>query len=966
MIFKMKKILIVVPFLFFIINFCSSIFCFAETVQQKQEIYLNHTADNQPYQFEENGNLSGFEVELTEILFNNSDYKVKYDDNDNKNSLSISYGTRIVSSEETAEKSNAIYSQIYGLFTIRGDQKLSLNSKNIRNMKIGVLKKDFSYFKLRQLGITPVVYSKTTDGISDLINKKIDAWFGEAYNTDYFIEKENYKGKIDYHSELLYYEPIYMFIPKGNSELVTFVNSRIDKIKGSGELENIYVKYFFNHSHEYQDTLNNFNYIKLICILILIFIIVSLFAFRRLKAIIEKNEFSKSITNSILNHGNRFVVLWKTDLSYYEINSFFKNTFGLKNEVMPPELLKCLGEDFSEIIKSGELESVINSDNILTKSKDANDEIREIMWTSILISTKGNVKTILSIGSDMTEKNRLKRELKLSDERYQIALESADIAMIFIERDGTVPYLSDVGYRLMGMNISNALDIQSLLHRIHPSDREIYASNILGCTDNNKQFSVCEVRILGKNDEFRWFAFKFKLINNPTTGDPCIAGAFYDINDDKEKDLMIEKLAFEDDLTGIYNRQKFLRIVKETLINAKFNSMRYAVLTFNLNKFHRFNDLYGVEAGDRILKKVADILKYNPYGRDCTVARLGNDEFACLIRLENKEEHLEQYVSDISDRIQQYTAEQYDEIKLTISAGACIYPDNVSDFHEVYERSIFSMRTAKANPNGSYQIYDSKIKELILKREIFEKELIDAVEKKQFELYYQPKVDISSEKIVGAEALIRWNHPVRGVVSPVEFIPIAEEIGIINEIGKWTLETACIQNKIWQDQGLTNIKVSVNISSIEFYQTDIVGAVKTTLQKTGLDPKWLEIELTESMALVDVEETILKMNALKEIGVGISMDDFGTGYSSLSYIQNLPIDELKLDKSFINKITLDETTKNIIHAIINLAKIIGLVVVAEGVEEREQFNLLKEMNCNQIQGYLFSKPLKSNEIISMM
>ena len=200
----------------------------------------------------------------------------------------------------------------------------------------------------------------------------------------------------------------------------------------------------------------------------------------------------------------------------------------------------------------------------------------------------------------------------------------------------------------------------------------------------------------------------------------------------------------------------------------------------------------------------------------------------------------------------------------------------------------------------------------------------------------------------------------RGIVSPGEFIPIAEDIGVISEIGTWMLRNVCIQNKKWQDAGIKPIKISVNVSAIEFYQTDIVANVKSILESTGLEPEYLEIELTESMALVDIEATITKMTALRELGVGISMDDFGTGYSSLSYIQNLPIDELKLDKSFIDKISEDETTKNITTAMVYLAKTIGLTVVAEGVEKWEQFDLLKEMQCDLIQGYLFSKPVTAD------
>jgi len=974
MFFKFKKLSLLTLFLCIFVSL-GTINCFATAPSNIKDIYFESTQGYEPYQIDEKDNLTGFEIELTNTIYKDSGYIVNYENNDNKRlgeeeeSAFLKYRADNLYSDKYSIKSDIVYNQSFAVFTLEKKQYKNLTYAKLNEMKVGVLKESSPKNVALSYQMRTISFGSALDGINALKNGKIDAWFGEVDNANYIFIQENIKSLIHYHEELAYNKPMYLILPNNNLDLVKFTNSRIAEIKDSGEFESIYMKYFLAHSQEYQANQKMILIIKIFALVALIVIVVCVTVFRKIKKMMIKNKFSNTITKSILNHGNRFIVLWKSDYSYFEVNSYFKNTFGLKTEVMPPEIFKCFGKKYENFLKnasSADIDNIINSDSLVSKSKDANGNIKEIMWTPILISSKNNVKTILSIGSDMTEKNRLKRELKLSDERYQIAMESADIAIIFVDKGGNVPYLSDVGFNLMGLEKNNSINIEVLLNRIHPNDRDAFTSNILDCSNNLKQFSACEVRVLSKDEDFRWFTFKFKLINNPTTGDPCMAGAFYDINDDKEKDLRIEKLAFEDDLTGIYNRQKFLSVVKETLINAKFNNLRYAVVTLNLDKFHRFNDLFGVETGDGILKAVADIIKYNPYGKDCCCARLGNDEFACLIRLDRKEEHLEQYINELSERIKEFSQNQYDEMKLTISAGACIYMENVEDYHDVFERSIFSMRIAKNDPNKIYQAYDSSIKEMILKREVLEKEIVEAVEKKQFELYYQPKVDIHTEKIVGAEALIRWNHPTRGIVGPMEFIPVAEEIGIIDKIGLWTLETACKQNKLWQEQGLTNIKVSVNITSIEFYQTDIVGVVKTTLEQTGLEPKWLEIELTESMALVDVEETILKMNALRELGVGISMDDFGTGYSSLSYIQNLPIDELKLDKSFINKIALDDTTKNIISAIINLAKIIGLVVVAEGVEEREQFNLLKEMNCNIIQGYLFAKPLKKDEIIKMM
>lgn len=974
MIFMYKKILLPVLFFFLILPHLG-ITAFAEqpAMFDYDKIYFENSAEGSSYQSFEKYGLSGFEDELVKIIFRDSKYKVTYVENDSqidKDASSFSFRTKDVLLNSDLIKSNVVYHRDYAFFTLAEDRILNLNTEKLKNMEIGVLDDSFPSYKINEFCGMPVVYSSTVDGIADLEKGNIDAWFGDINDTNYVLIHNNLKGKIEYHSELIYTEPIYAIISNSNTTLMKYINKRLSEIKNSGEFENYYMQYFLTHSYEYQLKQKQTKIIKYCSILASVLAVVCTLAYIKIKSSKAKNQFSKTITKSILKHGNRFVIVWSSDFSHSEVNSCFKNIFGENTETITKQLTDSFFRVEGQFGKNSSkaIETLMNSDAVLTKSIDVNGDVREIMWTSIMVNNGGKVKTVLSIGSDMTEKNRLKRELKLSDERYQLALESANIAIIFISSGGEVSYISDLGYRLMGLDMADDIkNIQSLSSRIHEDDREKIVTNFLDCSINKMNISACEVRVLGKNNEYRWFTYKFKQIFNPTTGELCIAGAFYDINDDKEKDLKIERLAFEDDLTGIFNRPKFLAIVKETLLAAKCNGLRYAVVTFNLDNFHRFNDLFGVDAGDRILKAVANVVKYSPYEKDCTCARLGNDEFALLIKLDRDEEHLESYISEISEKIQLYTFRNYDKMRLTISAGACIYPDNVDDYHDTYERSIFSMRIAKSDSNICYQAYDSSIKEMIIKRDILEKEIREAIEKKQFELYYQPKVDIINEKMVGVEALIRWNHPTRGIVYPGEFIYVAEEIGVISEIGKWTLKTACLQNKHWQEQGLGNIKISVNISSIEFYQADFVQIVKSALIETGLEPCWLEIELTESIALDNVVETIIyKMNELKELGVGISMDDFGTGYSSLSYLQNLPIDELKLDKSFIDKITHDETSKNIVSSIISLAKIIGLVVVAEGVEYREQFDLLKEMQCNTIQGYLFSKPLPQDEIIKMM
>ncbi len=295
--------------------------------------------------------------------------------------------------------------------------------------------------------------------------------------------------------------------------------------------------------------------------------------------------------------------------------------------------------------------------------------------------------------------------------------------------------------------------------------------------------------------------------------------------------------------------------------------------------------------------------------------------------------------------------------RVELLVGAATYPHQGDEMSELCDNVTFVINNMKKMGNVGFQIFNSQLKEDILYQQGMAMELQEAIKNKEFILNYQPKIDTLMQKIVGMEALIRWKHPKKGIISPSVFIPVAEQEGLITQIGKWGLLEACLQNKRWQDKGYEKYSVSVNISAIEFYQENILDIIKEALKISGLDAKYLELELTESMAMIDKNQTIVKMNEIRKLGVEVALDDFGTGYSSLSYLKALPIDVLKLDRSFIIEIEKDDISKSITQTMINLAKILNIKTVAEGVETKEQAELLKEMGCHMIQGYYYDKPL---------
>ncbi len=929
--------------------------------EAEKEVHFVYIEDCSPYQIIED-DLSGYEVDLLNAIFEGSDYKIHYifadDVPEEAMFSSLIYFSGKKTEDENYKKSDLVYYRAYSALSFLGGYEGEVSISELRNLRVGVLAKQYSDVFLTENGIDTIHYYSTGELLDALQKGEIDVAYTAVESAMRTAADMDILSKLVYHSELTSNEPVYLWMPEDNKELIELVNTRLEELYRNGENERLYQSYFMCQSTRAQLEYTKTRALAVSFSLSIALLIIGIVIAIALYSSYQKHKLSSSLIEGILNYGKRFVLVWKTDYSYYEMNDYFKRTFydnsdGGKLADFFRENAESQGQN-SEIADKMSA-NVMENEVYINSIRDKIGALWEISWTSVVINERNGVKTVLSIGSDVTEKNRLRRELKESDARSEIILENTGVAYMNVENDGALSYLSNYAYSLIGVRRP---DINEFVERIHPSDRRGFFDAVEEARNTDVMIRR-EIRIISDDDSIRWFVFKFRKLINNISKTQSVAGLFFDNTAEREKDLKIEKLAFRDDLTGIYNRRKFLSIVKDTIRLTKRD--RFAIITFNLDKFHRFNDLYGVEVGDNILQLIAKTLLANPYSTGCYCARLGSDEFASFIPLGDNQEddELEEYVLELSEKFRDLVATECDDIKFTISAGACVYPDNAANYRELYERAIYSMRIAKSNPNIIFRLHDDEIMEQILNRETLEKKIYEAVRNQEFEIYYQPKVSADDMMIKSAEALIRWNSPDRGIVSPGEFIPVAEEIGVISEIGNWMLLNACRQNKKWQDEGLTPIKISVNISAIEFYQTDIVANVAKILETTGVAPEYLEIELTESMALVDVDATIIKMTALRELGVGISMDDFGTGYSSLSYIQNLPIDELKLDKSFVDKISKDETTKNITSAMVNLAKTIGLTVVAEGVEEWEQFDLLKEMQCDLIQGYLFSKPVKA-------
>lgn len=433
-----------------------------------------------------------------------------------------------------------------------------------------------------------------------------------------------------------------------------------------------------------------------------------------------------------------------------------------------------------------------------------------------------------------------------------------------------------------------------------------------------------------------------------------------DITEIKRNEKKIFNMEYYDRTTGLPNKTLFFDRLRMALAGAKRNGAKLAVIVIDLDNFKTVNDTLGHNFGDRILMLIAENIKGIVREAD-TVARFGGDEFIIL----------QPVLKDITDviKISERILEKFrkpwvlegKEFFITASLGISVYPNDGQDENDLVKNADIAMNRVKETGKNNYELFMESMNKKIIDRLDLENDLRRAIEKQEFILFYQPQIAIATGEIIGVEALIRWKREGGELVPPMEFIPIAEESSLIIPLGEWVLRNACMQNVKWINSGIKPIIMSVNLSAKQFQQRNLVETIERILDETGMAPELLELEITESTAMQDIDFTIDLLKKLSAKGIRISLDDFGTGYSSLNYLKMLPIDSLKIDKSFVHDIAVSPNEGAIAKSVISLAHKLNLLVVAEGVETKDQFELLKSYMCDKVQGYLLSKPVPPNE-----
>jgi len=550
----------------------------------------------------------------------------------------------------------------------------------------------------------------------------------------------------------------------------------------------------------------------------------------------------------------------------------------------------------------------------------------------------------------------IERELLLEKQNHklnimnQIMLSKTRNAIMVTDPDGKIIEFNNLAEKITGYKR------EKILGRI------VYDSKIMGnffkaVLNNKKSYENVQVKYENNNNEEHVCLADVQPIHDEKFN---VIGAFGQFRDITERYLAEEKynyLANHDELTGLPNR-RYLKEVLSKYINNYTSKSKYMSLIFlDLDKLKMVNDTFGHSKGDLLIKEVANKLKES-LSKDDHLYRIGGDEFVLLcfdIKTKKEASLLADKIMNVFTEV--FIIDDYD-LHITASLGILLYHEHPTSFENCFIYADNAMYKAKANGRNGYVIYDPVLKESFIDKLTLKMELEKALENNEFRLYYQPQVDMKNGNIIGAEALIRWIHKEKGIIYPDKFIPIAEETGIISKIGEWVLREACTQLKKWQSINLGLLKVSVNLSSQQFLKSDLTKIVKDTLFKTELKPECLELEITESMTM-EVNYAIKTLTDLKDLGVKISIDDFGTGYSSLSYLKKFPIDYLKIDKSFVLDIMNVESDANIVETIISMAHNLGLEVIAEGVEDKQQLRFLQLHNCDFVQGYFFSRPISA-------
>ena len=606
-----------------------------------------------------------------------------------------------------------------------------------------------------------------------------------------------------------------------------------------------------------------------------------------------------------------------------------------------------------------------NPKNLATVRNEAEEKLRQqterlkgisMLDMQDLVHELGTHQIELEMQNE--ELRRAQEELEASRSRYADLYDSAPTSYFTLDRDGLILEVNLTGSGLLGEDRRRLINKPFSVFVIK-DDLDTFRAHLKETLVRETR-QIGEIRIRRKDGSVVPVQLQSIAAEGPGGNSTFCRTAAIDITERKRMEEAIRHQALHDPLTHLPNRLLLMDILAIELAKARRGKKRFAVLFLDLDRFKYVNDTLGHDIGDQLLKEVAERLRRNVRASD-TVSRMGGDEFNILLT--------EIPHADVTITIAKKVVDSFGkpfvigghEFHMSTSIGISVYPEDGETMEELFKNADTAMYHAKGQGGNSYQFFNAAMNTRLIARMRLERWLRQALPRAELEVYYQPQFTIEPRQVMCAEALVRWRHPEFGMLAPERFIPIAEEIGLINAIDEWVLKTTCARFKEWQDAGLPQLCATVNLSAKQLQKSDFVERIAGILRETGFDPRHLDVEISESVAMRNLEQAIPNMTKLTEMGVGISIDNFGTGYSSLNYLKKLPIRKLKIDKSFIQGIATGSADKAIIGAVTAMARDLKLRVIAVGVETEEQLEFLKSTGCQEVQGFLLSRPLPAEE-----
>lgn len=563
----------------------------------------------------------------------------------------------------------------------------------------------------------------------------------------------------------------------------------------------------------------------------------------------------------------------------------------------------------------------------------------------------------------IVQRERERRKEEAQQRLWNMVFANISEAIVISDPDNNIVTVNDAFTRLTGYTESEIVGKNPRILSSGREKREFY----LAMWQQLEEYGSWSGEVQDRRKDGSLY---FKWLNTSVVRDAegkvvNYVGTFHDITEYKENEERLIYLANHDTLTGLPNRQLLLDRLIGVIGLSQRSKQAICLLFLDLDNFKWVNDSLGHASGDKLLMAISSRLKDTVRATD-TVARLGGDEFVVLLTQVADDPDISQIASKIINAVAQPIDLAGHDFHVTTSIGISTYPNDGEDAATLLKHADTAMYAAKAAGKNQYRYFDAAMNRKALERIELQKDLRQAFKRNEFELHYQPKLCVSSNSICGAEALIRWHHPQLGLVSPAIFIPLAEETTLIIEIGEWVIRSVCIHIVAWQEQGLKQRRIAINLSAVQLESETFIASVERILKETGAPTEALEFELTESMVLRNPQRSIATLNRLRQLGISLALDDFGTGYSSLSYLKRLPVDTLKIDRSFIEGLPEDVEDSQIVRMIIALAKSVHLEVVAEGIETAAQRDFLTEMGCEFLQGYLIAKPMPADQLRTLL